>query len=54
MNEKKDSKVSNLLKAGELKEIFRDGFDVVYYDVYKNEDYEIYKMKKQVIVVEKL
>jgi len=53
-NEKKDSKVSNLLNAGELKEIFRDGFKVLHYDEYENEAYEIYRMKKQVIVVEKL
>ena len=53
-NEKKDSKVSNLLNVGELKEIFRDGFKVLHYDEYENEAYEIYRMKKQVIVVEKL
>ena len=53
-NEKKDSKVSNLLNVGELKEIFRDGFKVLHYNEYENEAYEIYRMKKQVIVVEKL
>ena len=53
-NEKRDSKASNLLQSGELKEIFAEGFKVVYYDKHENEAYEIYRMKKQVIVVEKL
>jgi len=52
-NEKRDSKASNLLQAGELRSIFAEGFKELYYDEYKNEDYEIYRMKKQVIVVEK-
>ena len=53
INEKKDSNVDNLLKKEELKMLFDDGFDVVYYDEYENEAYEIYRMKKQVIVVKK-
>ena len=54
VNEKKNSKVSNLLQTGELKEIFADGFKVLYYDEVENEMHEMYRMKKQVIVVEKL
>ena len=53
-NEKKNSKASNLLQSGELKEIFAEGFKVVHYDEHENEAHEIYRMKKQVIVVEKL
>ena len=53
-NEKKDSKTSNLLQAGELKDIFAKDFRVIYYDEVENEMHEMYKMKKQVIVVEKL
>ena len=53
-NEKKDSMASNLLQAGELKEIFAESFKVIYYDEHENERHEMYKMKKQVIVVEKL
>ena len=54
MNEKENSKASNLLEAGELRSIFSEGYKIVHYDEYENEDYEIYRMKKQVIVVEKL
>ena len=48
-NEKTKSDPANLLAPGELKDIFSD-FEIIYYDEFKNEDYEIYKMKKQLIV----
>ena len=53
-NEKENSNASNLLNAGELREIFNDGFEEIYYGEYKNEDYELYRMKKQVIVAQKV
>ena len=53
-NEKKGSALSNLLKPEELKEIFRDGFSVLEYAEFENEPHEIYRMKKQSIVVKKL
>ena len=53
INEKKESNVDNLLKKEELKSIFKEGYEVIYYDEYENEAYEIYRMKKQVMVVKK-
>ena len=52
-NEKTSSDLSNLLVSQELKDIVGDSFDILYYDEFKNEDYEIYKMQKQVIVAKK-
>ena len=52
-NEKSNAKVSNLLQAGELKRLFDDRFEVLYYDEVDNEKQEIYRMRKQIIVVEK-
>jgi len=52
-NEKTKSDPINLLKVDELKEIF-SSYEILFYDEYKNEDYEIYKMKKQVIVAKKI
>ncbi|WP_415395884.1 class I SAM-dependent methyltransferase [Sulfurimonas sp. CS5] len=46
----KDSNINNLLKSQELKEMLDDSWDILYYDEFENEDYEIYKMKKQVVV----
>jgi len=53
-NEKEHSNQNNLLKPQELKEIFLDGFEILHYDEFENEKNEIYRMKKAVIVVEKL
>lgn len=52
-NEKKDSNAENLLKKGELKTLFDDGFDVLFYEEFENEAYELYSMRKQAIVVRK-
>jgi len=52
-NEKQDSKANNLLKKEELKSLFSDGYDLIHYNEFENEAYEIYRMKKQVIVVMK-
>jgi hypothetical protein len=54
-NEKKDSNPDFLLQKGELKTLFNtDAYEVVLYDEFDNESYELFKMKKQVIVVRKL
>ena len=52
-NEKKDSDRSNLLEKEELYTFFDDSFNILEYDEFDNESYEIYRMKKQVIVVQK-
>ena len=51
-NEKKSNK-DNLLKSQELKDMLDDSWLVLHYDEFENEDYEIYKMKKQVLVARK-
>jgi len=53
-NEKKDSNPDFLLQKGELKTLFNEDYEVVAYDEFNNESYELYKMKKQVIVVRKI
>ncbi len=61
-NEKKDSNPDFLLQKGELKTLFTkeiascfdENYEIVLYDEFDNEPYEMYKMKKQVIVVRKL
>jgi len=53
-NEKKDSNQDYLLKEDELKQIFNDGYEILFYDEYDNEPHEIYQMKKQVIVAKKI
>ncbi len=53
-NEKEQSNPDNLLKNQELKEMLDDSWQILHYDEFKNEDYEIYKMKKQVIVAKKI
>ncbi len=52
-NEKTQSALDNLLKKQELKDMLDDSWQILYYDEFQNEDYEIYKMKKQVIVAKK-
>lgn len=52
-NEKTQSDPNNLLKSQELKNILDDSWQILHYDEFENEDYEIYKMKKQVIVTKK-
>ena len=61
LNEKKDSNPDFLLQKGELKTFFTkeasssdENYEIVLYDEFDNELYELYKMKKQVIVVRKL
>jgi SAM-dependent methyltransferase len=54
INEKAPSNTDFLLKKDELKTFFDDKFELLAYEEFINEDYEIYKMKKQLIVVRKL
>ncbi len=53
INEKKDSNVENLLKKEELKTLFDEGSDLLFYEEFENEAHELYRMQKQVIVVKK-
>ncbi|MCB4743001.1 MAG: methyltransferase domain-containing protein [Sulfurovum sp.] len=54
-NEKKDSNPDFLLKKEELKHLFpKTSFDILFYDEYWNESYEIFNMRKQGIVVKKI
>ena len=52
-NEKKDSNPDFLLKAGELKTFFDNTFSVIAYEEFWNESYELYKMRKQSIMIKK-
>lgn len=52
-NEKSKSDLNNLLRSQELKQMLDSSFEILHYDEFKNEDYEIYEMKKQVIVARK-
>ena len=53
-NEKLPSNPLFLLKQDELKSFFDDSFEIVDYDEFFNEKYELFKMRKQSIVVKKL
>ena len=53
INEKKDSNMEFLLKKEELKTLFGEGYDVLFYEEFENEAHELYRMKKQAIVVRK-
>ena len=53
INEKKDSNVENLLKKEELKTLFDEGYELLFYEEFENEAHELYRMQKQVIVVKK-
>ena len=53
-NEKTQSDPNNLLKSQELKEMLNDSWQILHFDEFENEDYEIYKMKKQLIITKKI
>ncbi len=53
-NTKPNSNPDFLLKAGELKSFFNNKFEILDYEEFDNEAYELYKMKKQSISVLKL
>lgn len=52
-NEKPPSNPDFLLKKDELKSFFNDSFEVLDYEEFFNESYELYRMKKQLIAVKK-
>lgn len=52
-NTKPNTTPGFLLKEGELKTFFDDSFEILEYDEFDNEAYELYRMKKQVIIVKK-
>lgn len=52
-NDKKPSKPEYLLKENELKEYVDEYFELIEYDEYFNEKYEIYRMKKQSICLKR-
>ena len=53
-NNKEFANQDNMLDAGELKKLFSEGFEIIYYDEFENEPYEMYRMKKQVIIAKKV
>ncbi|PLY11031.1 MAG: tellurium resistance protein TehB [Arcobacter sp.] len=53
-NEKPPSNPDFLLKKDELKSFFNEEFEVLDYDEFFNESYELYRMKKQAITIKKL
>ena len=52
-NEKKNSHPDFLLAPEELKAFFDEGFNLLAYEELWNEPYEIYRMRKEAIVVQK-
>ncbi len=53
-NEKEVSSADNVLREGELRELFdEEGWEILHYDEFENEAYELYRMQKQVIVARK-
>lgn len=53
-NEKMNSNPDFLLKDEELKTFFDENYKVLEYSVFDNESHELYRMKKQSIVVQKI
>ncbi len=54
INEKPSSNPEFLLKAGELKTFCDEDFEILEYEEFLNDSYELYKMMKQSIVVRKI
>lgn len=54
INEKPPSNPEFLLQKEELKSFFGTGFRLIEYDEFENEPEELYRMKKQSIIVKKL
>lgn len=52
-NNKEFANQDNMLESGELKKVFEDGFEILFFDEFENEPYEMYRMKKQCIVAKK-
>lgn len=54
INEKENSNPNFLLQKDELKEFFDGSFKIIDYDEFENESFEMYRMKKQSIIAQKL
>jgi len=52
-NTKKSSNLNYLLKEGELKTFFDENYKILDYSEFDNEPYELYKMRKQSITIQK-
>jgi SAM-dependent methyltransferase len=52
-NEKPESTPDYLLRAGELPELLGSGFEILHYEEFWNEGFEMYRMRKAAIVGEK-
>jgi len=52
-NEKEPSNPDFLLKKDELKTFFNDRYEVLDYDEFFNESYELFRMKKESIIIRK-
>lgn len=53
-NNKEFVNLDNMLESGELKTIFQDGFETLFFAEFENEAYEMYRMKKQCIIAKKI
>jgi len=53
-NTKKSSNENYLLKEGELKTFFNEHYEVLDYEEFDNEPYELYKMRKQFICIRRV
>jgi len=53
-NTKKSSNLNYLLKEGELKTFFDENYKILDYSEFDNEPYELYKMRKQSITIQKI
>lgn len=54
INSKPNSNPDFLLKKGELKAFFDEKFEILEYDEFLNENFELYKMMKQSIIARKI
>ncbi len=52
-NEKEPSNSNFLLKQKELQKLFKDDFELIDYDEFDNEPYELFRMRKQSIIARK-
>jgi tellurite methyltransferase len=53
INTKKNSNPDFLLQEGELKTFFDKKFELIEYDEFDNDDFELYRMRKQSIIIKK-
>ena len=53
-NEKKNANPAFLLRPGELPQIFAEGFEVLAYEEFPNESFEMFRMMKAAIVAKRI